>query len=244
MAFALERNGEKLIKNKSLRFIVFVYGIVLICALVYSLFCYLQDRFYIKSEKIVQTEFYNYDNFELSSMDIVLTENYSENNAAISTSHDPQLLINNINDTGTQIVRDIKLDVEYGVLPGEVVLYYASFGQPFSDDNKTWGKQQNDGSYMFYIPRNVQIQSIRIDPTNQISNTIKLNSVSFNTRLNLSQYFMPTNEQLFNFLLYPGIAAAFLFWLSNEIFADKKLNLKNRFPILRKKTGQSDDKHA
>ncbi len=205
-----------MMKKPAFKFIIFMYIIIVLSIVLISVFNFLQDRYYISASKLI-----NYDvsteNMEL--LDTQISMNEQGESVALTLTHDPKIIISDLSSLGIEIVRDVYLNVEYSKDPGEITLYYAKADEEFSNDKKVWGKQQSDGSYTFTLPRTQQIDKIRIDPSNQIDLEMKNIDVKLNIALDIENYFIPTNEELFNFLIYPALFIALLWYIITEFFA-------------------------
>lgn len=198
-------------KQKTLRVIGVVYGAVLLCSLVVHLWQFAADSIGRANGTLQTHTFTMFSQFERQDVEPVLE--MSSDRVAFTTSEDPQLLLNDLETLGT--VRTVSFSIEYSKNPGEVTLYYTGKDQPFDKDKKVWGKQQNDGSYQFTLPR-TEIGRLRVDPTNQKGVSMTLKSFTLNEPRSFFSYFTPSYESAFQYFVYTGLFAAALCYALTE----------------------------
>ncbi|MEG1744217.1 MAG: hypothetical protein RR215_01405 [Ruthenibacterium sp.] len=198
-------------KRQTIGLVGGLYGAVLACCVLLSLLHFAQDSFDRKSGALATCEM-TFSDFE--GQDAEPVEGQPPDTVRVTASEDPQLVLADLSKTGR--VRDVHFDIAFSKDPGEVTLYYAAAGELFSNDKKVWGVQQNDGSYAFTLPRK-DIGCLRIDPTNQTDVTMVLHSFTLNAPRAFLDYFAFSADDVFRFIVYPGLAAAFLGYCINEL---------------------------
>ena len=125
-------------------------------------------------------------------------------------SADPQMRWSN--DTGIR-VRSVTMTASYSRNPKEISLYYLVGGQTeYTAEQRVYAADNGDGSYTFVLPR-TDVTALRFD----ICSTpcvVRGFSVTLNPPRPAWQYYVPTYWQMFQMLLYPGLAAslASLLW--------------------------------
>ena len=186
--------------------VALVYGGVLLCNIVYGLYSFTADSI-ARANGTLQTQQLSFDDFETQLMEV------QSATRAVTDGEDPQLILRNL---GTKCV-SVRFDISFSKNPGEVTLYYAAQGEDFSKEKKIWGKAKSDGSYTFALPR-TDIAAVRIDPTNMSGVEMNLNSFTLNAPHSFFSYFKFTYEDAFFFLIYPGLAAAFLGYFISEFW--------------------------
>ncbi|MEG1381461.1 MAG: hypothetical protein RSB47_03425 [Ruthenibacterium sp.] len=197
-------------KKQSVRLVVACYGLVLAFWMCSNVFCFAQDAFR-RANGTLKTQECTFEDVICTDMDV------QSPTVAVTTGVDPQIILKPLQGA----VTEVRLRFTYSRYPGEVNLYYAKNDAPFDNRYKIWGKAQNDGSYLFTLPRS-KIDAIRIDPSNLAGVTLTLENFTLNAPRSFFAYFKITYEQLFAFLLYPGLAAAFLGYIWSVFLAVKK----------------------
>ena len=192
-------------KKQVLRLAALCYGAVLAGWLLWNVFCFASDSL-ARANGRLQTE--QYDFTTLKTEGITVTDAHS----AVTVNEDPQLILDSL-DTR---VTEVRFTIRFSKDPGEVTLFYAKAAQEFSKDNKVWGKARSDGSYVFVLPR-THIGRLRVDPTNQNNISMQLESFVLNAPRTAASYFRATYEDVFHFLVYPGLAAALLGCLAEAL---------------------------
>ena len=197
-----------------------VYGAVLMVCILLSLLHFAQDSI-ARANGTLTTHEMTFADFERQDIEL-LSENGT---AGLTTTEDPQLVLQDLAAAGIGTVRTVEFTITFSKDPGEVTLYYAKEGEPFAKEKKVWGKRQNDGSYAFTLPRGSDaVGALRIDPTNQPNVTMQIEQFTFNAPRSFGSYFAFSYENAFYFIVYPGLAAAFLGYVITEFG-----------PVLRKK---------
>lgn len=202
-------------KKSGRRLVIACYGLVLIVWMLCNVFCFVQDTLR-RANGTLQTQEMTFESVRCTDMEV------QNARVAITTGVDPQIILKPLAGT----VTEVRLHFTYSRYPGEVNLYYAKNDAPFDNRYKIWGKAQNDGSYLFTLPR-TQIDAIRIDPSNLAGITMQLESFTLNAPRSFFAYFKITYEQLFAFLVLPGFAAAFLGYFFS-LFSNEKQNKSNK----------------
>lgn len=196
-------------KKQVLRLIGLCYGIVLMWNLGFAIYDAAADAI-ARATGTLQTRTLDFTDFETFQMTI------ESPTRAVTAGSDPQLILRT---PGTRVV-GAAFTIHFSEDPGEVTLYYAQEGEEFSSEKKIWGKPKNDGSYVFTLPR-TRIDTLRVDPTNQPGLTMELESFTLNGARDFLSYFSFTYEDLFFFLICPGMAAAALAYVLERISARK-----------------------
>lgn len=125
-------------------------------------------------------------------------------------SADPQMRWSN--DSGIR-VRSVTMTASYSRNPIEISLYYLTGDQTeYIRAQRIYAQDNGDGSYTFVLPR-TDVTALRFD----ICSTpcvVRNFSVTLNPLRPAWQYYVPTYWQMFQMLLYPGLAAslASLLW--------------------------------
>ena len=140
-----------------------------------------------------------------------LTLHAAESETLVTTTGDPQMILE---DLSGYTVRTMRVWASYEGDAREMCLYFTTQpGEPYSQDNRVYPAQQDDGSYLYVLPR-TQIVSLRLDPCSPDEGrtvTMHLSRIALNT--DVGGYFIPSWYQIFCLILYPGLAAALLDWL-------------------------------
>ena len=128
-----------------------------------------------------------------------------------TTSGDPQMLLA---DLGGQVVRTLRMRVQFSHTPREICLYYTSRpGEPFSREKRVFAARQDDGSYLFDLPAG-HIEALRLDPCSPAAEQQRIELQDFAVELNVPRpwyhYFGPGWYGAFCYLVWPGLAAAAL----------------------------------
>ena len=157
-------------------------------------------------------------------------------NDAVTQGEDPQLLIENLDTRPVEV----RFDITFSQNPGEVTLYYKKAGEEYSNTKKIYGKAQSDGTYIFTLPSLAKIDAIRIDPTNISNVEMHLNSFTLNAKRSAVSYYAFSYSDIFNFIVYPALAAVLAAWIINsfchsdegensfERFCSKKIHIKKK----------------
>lgn len=91
---------------------------------------------------------------------------------------------------------------------GEIVLYYITQpGQPFSENNKLWAQQADDGSWYFDLGGR-EVAALRLDSDTEGGVVWTVNRLALEAEKPLSAYFAPSAQQVMLLLILPGFAAA------------------------------------
>ncbi len=207
-----------MIKSKGLKFITCVYAIVIAAFVLLSLFSFVSDQFLLFTGQISKVELTRFTDFK--TFDFILDESDEQGKTGTTQTQDVKLVLDDFEALNTNYIRTVHLNITFSEHPGEVVLFYAQEGEEFSDAQKIWAQQQGNGIYTFALPRTQQIDKIRIDPCSVYNVEMYLNSVVLNSSLNFIDYFMPSNEQIFNFIVYPMLACAFLYFIHTQFLLE------------------------
>ncbi len=211
-------------KSSGLKFTFFTYTTIITVFLLFSLFSFAIDQLLLLTGRIATVELTTFTSFD--TFDFILNESVEPAKTGITSTQDVKLVLDDFNELGTDFIRTVHMDMSFSQHPGEVVLFYAKEGEDFSDAKKIWAKQQNDGIYTFTLPRTQQIDKIRIDPSSVYNNELYLNHITLNGSLTLSKYFTLSNEQIFNFLLYPLLACAFSYYIFSQFISESAIYVK------------------
>ena len=148
---------------------------------------------------------------DFALVDLTLTASDAESETLVTTTGDPQMILE---DLSGYTVRTMRVWAGYEGDAREMCLYYTTRpGEPYSQDNRVYPAQQDDGSYLYVLPR-TQIVSLRLDPCSPDEGrtvTMHLSRIALNT--DVGGYFIPSWYQIFCLILYPGLGAALLDWL-------------------------------
>ncbi|MBP8855203.1 MAG: hypothetical protein KBG54_01725 [Oscillospiraceae bacterium] len=196
-------------KKHALRLFIGAYALALAGLLLFSLYSFVSDNL-MRATGALETREYTLDTLTLQDF------TQTGENTAVTTSVDPQLLINDFNARGTML----RVDMQFDQFPGEVSLYYTRGEEEFSLEQRLWAKQKNDGVYEFILPRG-KISRLRIDPSNFINVTMQINSFTVNPQRSFGSYFAYSGETLFNLAVWPPLAAAALAFFYTAFFSKK-----------------------
>lgn len=149
---------------------------------------------------------------ELTASDFALVDLEQQGeDVLVTTSGDPQMILEDVSD---QTVRTLQIWADYDNPAREMCLYYTTqAGQPYSQDRRVFPRQQDDGSYLYQLPRG-RIVSLRLDPCSPDQDktvTVTVHRIALNT--GAAANLLPNWYQAFCLILYPGLAAAALDWL-------------------------------
>ncbi|MEG2500100.1 MAG: hypothetical protein RSA78_03440 [Oscillospiraceae bacterium] len=201
-------------KKTAMRLFFGAYAVAILGLLMISLFNFTSDSIMFATGEIATKE-YTVDDFSLKDFEKF------QDNKIITTSVDPQLIIEEYNKKGTMV----SIDMSFNRYPGEVCLYYTRGSEDFSLESRVWAKQRNDGRFEFVLPRG-KISRIRIDPSNFTGIELTLNKFVLNPKRSFTSYFAYSGETIFNICVWPGLAAALCAWLYTAYSADNKKTKK------------------
>lgn len=132
---------------------------------------------------------------------------------------DPQMIWYN---TEGKTVRTLRFCPQYDIAPREICLYYATKeGQGFGVNKRVFPTQQDDGSYLFTLPRG-NITALRLDPSSPVDGKMVTMTLTDGFACNETTAFWqniwPGWNGLYQLVVYPGLAAAIVstlrqFWL-------------------------------
>ena len=143
---------------------------------------------------------------ELSQFELVNLESAGTSNALQATSPDPQFIW--VNPDG-RTVRSVTLTVQHTNTTGEMSLYYIEeYGQAFDREMRVFPIRGENGRYVFTLPA-ADVYALRLDPCS-VAQRLDGVSIAFNTDCPVWRYVVPSWQQLFDLLLYPGLAACAL----------------------------------
>ncbi|MEG1126581.1 MAG: hypothetical protein RSE10_07765, partial [Oscillospiraceae bacterium] len=197
-------------KKTAVRLFCGAYVVAILGLLIISLFNFTSDSIMHATGKIATKE-YTVDDFSLKDFEKL------QDNKILTTSADPQLIIEEYNKKGTMV----SIDMSFNRYPGEICLYYTHGSEEFSLESRVWAKQRNDGHYEFFLPRG-KISRIRVDPSNFAGTELTLNNFTLNPKRSFISYFAYSGETIFNICVWPGLAAALCAWLYTAYFADNE----------------------
>lgn len=152
-----------------------------------------------------------------------------------SLSDDPKMIL----DVSDIQLRSLRFGAGYSSLPYEMCLYYTTRpDEPFSQNKRVWPEQQEDGSYLFTLPR-ADIERIRLDPASaEVEITFGL--FVLNEPVAAKSYFAPGWAGLVLLLTLPALVAAALRWLFDMLRHYRDYATAKRW--LRRKKMQLQDK--
>lgn len=137
----------------------------------------------------------------------------------ISTSEDPQIIIQNVDKTVRQVI--LVMDNQVGF--GEMDLYYTrSAEEDFTPNQRVWGALQEDGSYRYILPLG-KVVALRIDPGNHSNAKMNIQGIKLNPSQGFAAYFPITLYTLALFVLVPALASCIICTII-EIYLKTKTN--------------------
>ncbi len=141
----------------------------------------------------------------LSVQEFELVNMIQEGQGWRSQNADPQLLYHL-----DGYALNLKVKMKFDATPGELDLYYTEKpGEDFDKYRRVWAVQQEDGSYLYTLPR-TKIDILRLDPGSAENLGIMIEEITINTPAGIDRYFDLSLNGLFCLLLYPALAAACL----------------------------------
>lgn len=200
-------------KRFSLRLLSIVFLTLAVVCLLGSLWQFAGDAMRFRSGALVTKE-YTISDLTLENME----PTGDADGTLLTTSNDPQIILAPYDGYATQLC----VTLRYSTHPGEVNLYYTHGDEAFTDNQKIWGKARNDGVYVFVLPRE-KLSSIRLDPSNNIGLTMRIEGFVMNPPRSFFSYFQYSGEDIFHFLLI-GAFASCLIACIYEGFIAKKTN--------------------
>ena len=141
--------------------------------------------------------------FELYGVEMLSPQNGRQR--FVSTDSDPQLIY--LRPEGAYFTRFV-FDATANHPGGEMVLYYTtSPEQTFSEKQKLWAQQAEDGSWFFDLSGRL-VYAIRFDPNTTSGVVWTVNHMSLNEEKPAWAYYFPSPQPIVLLLLLPGFAAA------------------------------------
>ena len=122
-------------KKYALRLFIGAYALALAGLLLFSLYSFVSDNL-MRATGALETREYTLDTLTLQDF------TQTGENTAVTTSVDPQLLINDFNARGTML----RVDMQFDQFPGEVSLYYTRGEEEFSLEQRLWAKQKKQAT--------------------------------------------------------------------------------------------------
>ena len=111
-------------------------------------------------------------------------------------------------------VMTVRVWMDFDADPGELDLYYIqSPGEDYDKYRRVWAVRQDDGSYLYTLPR-TYIHQLRLDPGSAENLGISIQKIRLNEPAGLDAYFDLSLNGLFRLAVWPALAAAVLAWLT------------------------------
>lgn len=146
---------------------------------------------------------------ELTASDFVPVNLEQEGDSWRSVTADPQLLY----DVQGRVMT-VRVWMDFDADPGELDLYYIqSPGEDYDKYRRVWAVRQDDGSYLYTLPR-TYIHQLRLDLGSAENLGISIQKIRFNEPAGLEAYFDLSLNGLFRLAVWPALAAAVLAWLT------------------------------
>ena len=146
---------------------------------------------------------------ELTASDFVPVNLEQEGDGWRSVTADPQLLY----DVQGRVMT-VRVWMDFDADPGELDLYYIqSPGEDYDKYRRVWAVRQDDGSYLYTLPR-TYIHQLRLDPGSAENLGISIQKIRLNEPAGLEAYFDLSLNGLFRLAVWPALAAAVLAWLT------------------------------
>ena len=124
-----------------------------------------------------------------------------------SVNEDPQFLLP---VTGRTVI--VRMELTYSMDPGEVMLFYAREGEDYSKEKCVYPRVLGEGVYEFLLP-SFGVESLRLDPASRSGVVMTDVTITLNAPRSVWSYFAMSNGELFNYVVYTGMAAAAACWL-------------------------------
>lgn len=150
--------------------------------------------------------------FSLVPEDFTLSGIRAEDGGYMTTDNDPQMIYEK-----TMKVSKVRMEMEYSLEPGEIVMYYTNPGDAgFSPNKRVWGKPVGDSGYEFDLTLQ-EVSRIRIDPTMYPSNHLRFGRIMVNEEKTAADCFTVEAKDRFNLIVYTGIASSVLKFIQTLI---------------------------
>ena len=140
----------------------------------------------------------------------------------LCTSDDPQMILSSLDGQ----VRTLRFWADYSGYSFEMNLYYTTSPGPeqnggrFGETRRVWPVEQEDGSYLFTLPRQT-MYALRLDPASAPASqelTITFEGILLlNEPVSTLSYFNPGWAGLATLLILPAFLAALVRWLLDLI---------------------------
>ena len=213
-------------KRETARLLALFYGAVLAVMLLGRTFCFVYDSIGRASGAVRE------QTFTLSSDGVALSGIEWADGEAYTIHEDPQLLL----PPSGRIV-SVRMEMTCSKDPGEIMLFYARQGEDFSKQNCVYPRQVAEGVYEFTLP-SFGVEVARVDPTSRSGVVLGEFSLTVNAPRGALSYYAMSGAQVFNYVVYTGMAAAFAAWVwanfGRQILArwraplERALHLKKR----------------
>ncbi|MEG1863059.1 MAG: hypothetical protein RR198_05575 [Oscillospiraceae bacterium] len=193
---------DKFIKTGSLKIAIFVYTfLIILCWGINGLMGFCFGTYLEKTGKMPNI---TYTKEELQ-LDGVKPNDFFEN-GLISTDSDPKIIINFDREI---YVSNVQMDIEYSMLPGEIVSYYSKGERGFSERRRVMGQFLNGAQATFEYGI-IKCDALRIDPTMFGGNAMNLSKITINTHRTFGDYFKIYFSDLFRFSILSTMAVSFI----------------------------------
>ncbi len=197
-----------MIKNKKINTCFCVYALCLLLCILISTFYFLQATINFANGNL-QTNTISITDAQLINLQLISDD---ENGTVLySESYDPQVIIENID---TPFI-NLQVELEFDRVPDEVILFYADSDEDFSTLSMAWATKKSENTYYFDL-QGFRFEKIRIDATNLIASEFTIKNITANTNKPFWQYYTPTKSQIFYYIVYSGIVAAFVGYYLDE----------------------------
>ncbi len=126
-----------------------------------------------------------------------------------SHTDDPQMILPNVDGE----VRTFRFSADFSGEGYEMALYYTTDPTAeFDKDLRVWPVRQDDGSYLFTLPRK-DIYRLRLDPVSVPGIDMDFHEIVLNEPEPAWAYYNPGWAGMFKLLFLPALAAAGIGWL-------------------------------
>lgn len=186
-------------KRETARLLALFYGVVLAVILIADTFFLVYDAIG-RATGVIAARTLTLDELETEGLE------YAEG-VVYSAHEDPKFFL-----PADGRVVSVRLEMTCSMDPGELMLFYAREGEDYSKEKCVYPRQTGDGVYEFMLP-SFGVEKLRLDPASRSGVVMTDVSVTLNAPRGALSYYAMTNGELFNYVVYTGMAAAFACWI-------------------------------
>ena len=186
-------------KRDTFRLLALCYGAVLAVILIVDTFFLVCDSIGRATGAITEQSFAFSDFDTVSGIEEIEGGLYSVN-------EDPQVVL-----SPAGRVVSVRMEVTYSMDPGEVMVFYAHEGEDFSKTKCVYPRRVAENVYEFLLP-SFGAEVVRVDPASRGGVRFDDFTVTLNAPRSVWSYYAMTNGEVFNYVVYTGLAAAAAGW--------------------------------